>query len=156
MGGNLPRVSFSAVDENVDVITSISAGICSPLRSGVVCLASTTNAYGHKYVSESYNNCREFGIDAKHTPDAECIKATVPSNIPTGSFGGREGYSNPIGGWAEAGRALMTGLNKVQKLGGKVRAGAEVEALVREGKKVTGVKLKGGEVVKADLVLVSD
>lgn len=124
-------------------------------RTGVVCLASSSNAIGHKFVSESFQNCRNFGIDAKLTPDAETIKATVPTNIPTGSFGGRVGYSNPIGGWAEAGRALLVGLRLVEKLGGTVRAGAEVVGLVKEGKNVKGVELKSGEFVEADTVVVS-
>jgi hypothetical protein len=40
-------------------------------------------------------------------------------------------------------------------MGGKVRGGCEVVGLEKNGRRVEGVKLKSGEVVKGDLVLVS-
>jgi glycine/D-amino acid oxidase-like deaminating enzyme len=46
------------------------------------------------------------------------------------------------------------GLGMVVKEGGVVRGGCEVVGLQKEGKRVEGVVLKSGEVVKGDIVLV--
>lgn len=66
------------------------------------------------------------------------------------------GYANPTGGWGESGRALEIGIKRVRQLGGEVRAGAEVTGIKKEGKKVKGVKLRSGEEVEGDLIVVSD
>lgn len=121
----------------------------------MTCLASSSDPYGHKFVTSAYNNLKQYGIPAVLTPDPESLRARFPADIPTGPLNGREGYANPIGGWAEAGRATKVGLKRVEKLGGRVRGGCEVVGLQKRGKKVEGVTLKGGEVVKGDIVIVS-
>lgn len=78
----------------------------------------------------------------------------MPADIPTGPLRGREGYANPVGGWAEAARATEVGLKRVQKLGGEVRGGCRVVGLEKKEKRVEGVKLESGEVVKGDLIIV--
>lgn len=118
-------------------------------------LASSDDPYGHKFVMSAYKNLQNFGIPAVLTPDAESLKARIPADIPSGPMTGREGYANPVGGWAEAARATEVGLKRVQKLGGSVRGGCEVVGLQKNGRKVEGVALKSGEVVRGDLVLVS-
>lgn len=125
-------------------------------RSGVIALSAKDNAEGHRFVSSAYRNCRSFNIDAMIVPDASTIKTRFPTTTPTGSFGTRQGYSNPIGGWAEAGRAVEVGIKRARQMGATVRAGCEVVGLVRGegGRKVEAVVLKSGEEVKADVVVV--
>jgi hypothetical protein len=124
----------------------------------VTVLASSSDPYGHKFVTAAYANLQAYGINATLTPTPESLKALVPPNIETGPLKGREGYSNPVGGWAEAARATEVGLKRVEKLGGKVRGGCEVVGLEKAdgGKKIEGVVLKSGEIVRGDLVLVSE
>lgn len=62
---------------------------------------------------------------------------------------------NPTGGWAESGRALGVGIERVREAGGDVRAGQEVVGLVKDGRNVMGVKLRDGEEVMGDLIVVS-
>lgn len=109
------------------------------------------------FVECAYKNCCDLGLDATLLPDATAIKPVVDRGnaFPTGSFGGRQGYINPIGGWGEAGRAVEVGLKRAKKLGAVVRAGAEVTGLIKDGKNVKGVELKSGEKVFGDLVVVS-
>lgn len=123
-------------------------------RSGVTCLASADDTYGHKFVTSAYKNLLANNIAATLTPTPESIKALAPKDIPIGPLKGREGYANPVGGWAEAARATKVGLKMVEKEGGKVRGGCEVVGLQKEGKKVEGVVLKDREVVKGDIILV--
>lgn len=60
------------------------------------------------------------------------------------------GVHFPIGGTG----ALVQGLVKlIEKHGGKVRTGAEVEEIVVDAGKATGVRLRDGEVIGADLVI---
>jgi sarcosine oxidase/L-pipecolate oxidase len=124
-------------------------------RSGVTCLASADDTYGHKFVTSAYKNLKANNIAATLTPTPESIKALAPNNIKIGPLKGREGYANPVGGWAEAARATKVGLGMVVKEGGVVRGGCEVVGLEKEGKTAQGVVLKDGEVVRGDIVLVS-
>lgn len=60
------------------------------------------------------------------------------------------GVHFPIGGTG----ALVKGLvGLIEGLGGKVRCGAEVEKIVVENRRATGVRLRSGETVAADLVV---
>jgi sarcosine oxidase/L-pipecolate oxidase len=93
-------------------------------------------------------------IAATLTPTPESIKALAPNDIKIGPLKGREGYANPVGGWAEAARATKVGLGMVVKEGGVVRGGCEVVGLQKDGKRVEGVVLKSGEVVRGDVILV--
>ncbi|WWC70016.1 uncharacterized protein I206_103960 [Kwoniella pini CBS 10737] len=128
-------------------------------ESGVMCLSGAGEKAGQEFVSKAYSNCKNLGINVTlingSTDIKNIIKKKVAQGVPLGEFGGREGYFNPIGGWAESGRALEVGLKKVRQLGGTVRSGAEVQSLLRNGRKVIGVEIKGGEQVKGDLVIVA-
>jgi len=123
-------------------------------RSGVTCLASASDTYGHKFVTSAYSNLIANNIPATLTPTPESIKALAPTDIPIGPLKGREGYANPVGGWAEAARATKVGLKMVEKEGGRVRGGCEVVGLQKGDRRIEGVVLKSGEVVKGDIILV--
>ncbi|KGB78737.1 sarcosine oxidase [Cryptococcus deuterogattii R265] len=124
---------------------------------GVVALSAAHEKEGMDFVNSAYKNCRDLGLDATLLPDATAIKPVVDrdNSFATGSFGGRQGYINPIGGWGESGRAVEVGLKRAKKLGAVVRAGAEVTGLIKEGKDIKGVELKSGEKVFGDLVVIA-
>ncbi len=112
----------------------------------MIALSHPSNTYGHKFVTGAYANLKSMGVDAAEipAPASSSIRRFYPDNVPTGDFGGRAGYRNPIGGWAEAGRATAVGIERVRKLGGTVRGGAEVVGLVHDDTKqreLKGVKL---------------
>lgn len=157
MGRDISRVSLP---EHLSRFKTIGWSLQAPesiwltSRSGVTVLASSSDPYGHKFVTSAYQNLLDNNIPAILTPNSESIKELVPENIRTGPLKGREGYANPVGGWAEAARATEVGLKMVEKLGGKVRGGCEVTGLEKGEGRIEGVMLKNGEVVKGDLVLV--
>ncbi|KAK8864583.1 hypothetical protein IAR55_001833 [Kwoniella newhampshirensis] len=124
-------------------------------ESGVLALSADDQPEGLAFVESAYKNCLDLGLDAQLIPNVTAIKSLPPLQVPTGSFGGRRGYFNPIGGWAEAGRAVEVGLKRVRQMGGTIRAGAEVTGLIKDGKKVLGVALKNGEELRGDLVVVA-
>lgn len=119
-----------------------------------MCLSGNDPA-GRAYVDSSYNNCKNMNLGADKVSTPSEIKAQFHKSIQTGPFENRSGYMNHIGGWAESGRAIEVGLARVAKLGAKIRAGAEVVSFQKEGKKVTGVVLKSGEKIPAELVVVA-
>jgi len=140
--------------ESIDPRSSVSGEELSE-RSGVTCLASADNEKGHNFVTSAYKNLKAYNIAATLTPTPESIKALAPNDIKLGPLKGREGYANPVGGWAEAARATKVGLGLVVKEGGVVRGGCEVAGLEKEGRRVQGVVLKSGEVVRGEIILVS-
>lgn len=123
-------------------------------ESGVVCL-SGDDPSGRAFVDASYANCDAMGLKPRYVRTPAEIKACWPEGLETGAFAGRSGYHNVIGGWGEAARSVEVGLERIKSLGGTVRGGAEVIAINRTGRKITGVTLKSGEVVPADLVVVA-
>ncbi|WWD17111.1 hypothetical protein CI109_101548 [Kwoniella shandongensis] len=125
-------------------------------ESGVFAISASDQAEGLSFVESAYKNCLDLGLAAEIIPDSKTLESHAKfAGLKTGGFGGRKGYYNPIGGWAEAGRAVEVGLKRVRQLGGEVRGGAEVVGLIKDGKKVQGVRLKSGEEVKGDLVVVA-
>lgn len=121
-----------------------------------MCLAGS-DVRGSKYVAESFKNCTDINLDPKPVNTGAEIKAIFPKELETGSFAGRVGYMNKTGGWAESGRAIEIGLKRVQQLGGRIIAGAEVVSLKtgEDGKTVTRVVLKDETEIAADLVVVA-
>lgn len=119
-----------------------------------MCLAGADER-GTKYVAESFNNCKNMNLGPIEVKSAEEIKRIFPKEVATGAFEGRVGYMNTIGGWAEAGRSIEVGLRRVTQLGGRVWGGAEVASLKKSGRDVTGVVLKDGTEIPADLVVVA-
>ncbi|WVR06914.1 hypothetical protein IAU60_003950 [Kwoniella sp. DSM 27419] len=124
-------------------------------ESGVFALSSSTVAGGQSFVESASRNCKSLGLDITLVDGPQKIKSMYKSEVPTGSFGSRQGYYNPVGGWAEAGRAVEVGLRRIRQMGGTVRAGAEVTGLIKEDRKIKGVVLASGEVVNGDLIVVA-
>jgi sarcosine oxidase/L-pipecolate oxidase len=119
-----------------------------------MCL-SGDDVRGTKYVNASAANLEAMGMASTPIRTPSEIKGAFPAGVATGAFDDRVGYHNSTGGWGEAQRAIEVGLKRVRALGGVIRAGAEAVAFQQTGKRVTGVVLKSGEVVPADLVLVA-
>ncbi|KAL7421967.1 hypothetical protein Q5752_003739 [Cryptotrichosporon argae] len=124
-------------------------------ESGVICLANDDGAKGHDFVTRAYANCLAAGIDVSLLPTPAAIRARLPAGPRAGPLDGQQGYHNPVGGWAEAGRAVEVGLARVRALGGRVLSGKEVVRLLKDGKRVTGVATRDGNEFRADLVLVA-
>jgi sarcosine oxidase/L-pipecolate oxidase len=126
-----------------------------PHRSGVMLLTTRDSELGRHAVSLAQANLASLNIEAQLLDDSQAIKRKLGDRVPTGDFESRVGYSNPIGGWAEASRAVEVGLKRIRQMGGLIRGGAEVVGFVKDGRKVRGVVLDGGEEIEADLVVVS-
>lgn len=119
-----------------------------------MCLAGDDPA-GRAYVDGSMNNCIAMDLGPTRIETPEEIKKHFPAGLKTGAFPQRTGYFNKQGGWAEAARAIEVGHKRILAAGGVIRGGCEAVSFQKTGKKVTGVVLKSGEVVTADLVLVA-
>lgn len=122
-----------------------------------MCLSATASDAAAHFVNSAYVNCTANNLPCAKLHSAQEIQTALKARttVPIGEFEGRMGYMNPTGGWAESGRALAVGIKRVRQEGGTVRAGAEVVGLVKDGRKVKGVRLESGEEVLGDLVLVS-
>ena len=110
------------------------------------------------WIKEAYDNLLKLGITPKALPTPEAIRAHFSERglaDAVGNFANKTGYYNPVAGWSEATRAVKIGHRRVQKLGGTIEGGKEVAGFVADGKKVTGVRLIGGEVIEADHVIVA-
>jgi glycine/D-amino acid oxidase-like deaminating enzyme len=110
------------------------------------------------WIKEAYNNLEKLGITPKALPTPESIRAHFAERglaDAVGAFHNKTGYFNPAAGWSEATRAIQIGHKRIQKLGGTIEGGKEVAGLVADGKKVTGVRLVGGETIEADHVIVA-
>lgn len=119
-----------------------------------MCLAGNDPA-GRAFVDQSMDNCTAMGLKPTPVGTPAEIKRNFPAGVATGAFEGRAGYMNTTGGWGEAARAIEVGHKRIRRAGGVIRGGAEVVNLQKEGNRVIGVVLKDGEVVPADLVIVS-
>ncbi|KAK4683440.1 hypothetical protein P7C73_g6825, partial [Tremellales sp. Uapishka_1] len=83
-------------------------------ESGFIALSRSGDASAQAFVTKAFANSKNLGTGVTLTPDGASIKAFV-TDVPTGGFGGREGYYNPMGGWAEAGRAVEVGHERIRK-----------------------------------------
>lgn len=123
----------------------------------MIALAAASQIKGNAFVASAYRNCIIANIAAKLLSSTSDIKQTFADDVPIGTFGGRYGYRNPIGGWAEAARAVDVGITRIRQMGGTVRAGAEVVGLKKspgDERKVEAVVLANGEEVQADVIVV--
>lgn len=107
------------------------------------------------FVNEAIKHLNGQKLEVKKLSTPDDFRSAIDPGLPSGIYGDKEGYKNPIGGWAESGRALEVGLTRVRQLGGTVRAGADVMGLLKDGRRVRGVTLRSGEEVLGDLVVVS-
>lgn len=99
-----------------------------------------------------------MGLPVRKTSDPASIRAAFPKHLADGRlarFDTQQGYLNPVSGWAEAGRAVEVGIERIKKMGGDVRAGCEVVGLVERRGAVRGVKLADGQTLPAELVVVA-
>ncbi|KAG0649829.1 L-pipecolate oxidase [Hyphodiscus hymeniophilus] len=125
-------------------------------ESGLV-LVADRGAPGEHYVRESQANVCSLMATAGDR-DAVCelpTRASIEEALGTGGGSGDWGYINRRSGWADA-EGGMVWLRRKVELSGRVGfRHVEVETLIKEGKKVVGVKLADGEKVRADLVILA-
>ncbi|EIW70496.1 hypothetical protein TREMEDRAFT_60999 [Tremella mesenterica DSM 1558] len=123
-------------------------------QSGQALAAKVSDPKTRGFVMSSLAQCERMGVKAIHAQTSDQLQGFFPG-IRTGKFEGLEGYLNTSGGWAEATRAMKLGLERVRQLGGRVRSGAQVVGLIKDGIKVKGVILNDGEEVLCDLLVIA-
>ena len=66
-----------------------------------------------------------------------------------------DGYLNPHAGYAESGRVMELLIANARSAGVRIREGLRSKSLHEPGGRVAGVVLQGGEILRADFVVVS-
>lgn len=125
-------------------------------ESGLV-LVADSGVQGEKYVNGSYDNVCQM---MRAAGDEEAITALgnreeIEEAVGTGGGSGATGYVNRRSGWANAEGGMRWLRRKVEGTGLVEFLHAEVLELVKEGRKVTGVRLKDGEVHGAELIILA-
>jgi sarcosine oxidase/L-pipecolate oxidase len=125
-------------------------------ESGLV-LVADAGVQGEEYVKGSYENVVRMMKEAGDGEGVEALedREAIEKMVGTGGGSGCTGYVNRRSGWAnaEAGMRWLRG-----KVEGTKRVNflhAEVVKLVKEDRKVIGVRLKSGEILKAELVILA-
>lgn len=111
-------------------------------------------AEGSDYVTKSMVNVKKaFGEKVQHLKDREAIRAACRTNGATGD----SGYVNHASGWADAEAGMRFLRRKVEARGNVTFLTGEVEELIygEEGARVSGARLKGGDVLEAGLTILA-
>ncbi|KAI9738874.1 MAG: hypothetical protein M1818_005187 [Claussenomyces sp. TS43310] len=125
-------------------------------ESGLVLVADAGHQ-GERYVRDSFGNVSTM---MKETGDSDAVqeltsRKEIEAMVGTGGGAGDWGYINRRSGWADA-EASMRWLHERVQANGRVEfAYGEVTSLLRDGKRVHGVKLKDGSEMKAELVVLA-
>jgi sarcosine oxidase/L-pipecolate oxidase len=123
-------------------------------ESGLVLVAKRGEP-GEAYVRGSLENVRALDGDTEEVQELS-DRESIEKVVGTGGGSGDWGYVNRGSGWADAEAGMRYLWQRVQDTGRVEFIHAEVTQLVREGKKkVVGVQLKDGSVLKADLVVLA-
>ena len=113
---------------------------------------------GLDYTKESWKNVQKLaGQDGFPADKIQELDGRDELNKIIGSDGhpGDWGYLNGFSGWADAEEGMRWLYREVTKTNRVKFVDGEVDNLVTEGKRVVGAKLKEGDVVKGDVVMVS-
>ena len=100
---------------------------------------------------ESFVRAGEHG-PAPERLDAAALAARHPAWRPGVHV---DGYLSPRAGWAESGEVVGWMAGEARAAGVALREGVAFEGLLEEGSRVAGVRLRGGERVAADRVVVA-
>ncbi|KAF9485974.1 FAD dependent oxidoreductase [Pholiota conissans] len=122
-------------------------------ESGVVVLGSSSS--GETYADGAYENDLSLGAAVKPLNDSDAVRSAFPAQVPTAAFDGFSGYLNRDGGWANAGLGLTSLINEVKALNGKFIPGKQIDKIIREGGRTTGVHCSDGAVFNASLVIIA-
>ena len=118
-------------------------------QDGLLLLSSRSLGEG-SYEGDSYRTLSEQGRPLQRLTSAE-----IASRFPGwNSDYYVDGYFNPRGGWAEAGRVITQLAGNVRARGVSVEAG-EVQSLIQQGEQVLGVVTTEGESIGTDHVVVA-
>jgi sarcosine oxidase/L-pipecolate oxidase len=125
-------------------------------ESGLI-VTYNTGAQGEAYVRGVFENVSEM---AREAGDKDAIvelgsREAIVKAVGTGGGSGAGGYLNKRSGWADAEAGMRWLWKQVEGTRRVEFLHAEVQELVREGKKVTGVHLKDSSTVSADLVVLA-
>lgn len=117
-------------------------------------------AEGGEYVTKSMANVKQaFGEKVQRLKDREAIRAACG----TGGATGESGYINHASGWADAEAGMRFLRQKVEARKNVTFLTVEVEGLVygeeakeeEGGARVVGARLKGGDVLEAELTILA-
>jgi sarcosine oxidase / L-pipecolate oxidase len=120
-------------------------------HGGVMLTESKENHQKIKEVfkGRGYDQTEDIALD-QLTKDERC-KATLNGTATDGFHGA---YWNPDAGWVNAAKATASYMHEAQKYGVN-RVTAEVEKLVYDSGRITGVKTKDGQTLNADKVILA-
>jgi glycine/D-amino acid oxidase-like deaminating enzyme len=79
----------------------------------------------------------------------------IARRFPAWSADFTHGTYNPRGGWAESGRVVERLCAVARDAGVWIAEGTEIDRVVEEGRRVTGVRTKGGDELRFDFVVTA-
>lgn len=113
---------------------------------------------GMDYVKSSWDNVvkvtEKMGLPKEKIRVLDSLQA-LKNELNTAGRPGDWGYFNGYSGWADAGASIRWYRGRVEAETRVNFVDAQVERLLTEGRKVTGVRLKDGRELKADLVVMA-
>jgi sarcosine oxidase / L-pipecolate oxidase len=116
------------------------------------------------YVKQSLGNVRDVVLQTGGEAALKGVQVVEGGREEIRRVSGLEGatgtwgYVNWNSGWCDAGKCVEFAIRKLKREGRgrvEIRAGAAVERVLVEGGRCTGVRLRGGEVLKADLTVLA-
>ncbi|KAG6857205.1 hypothetical protein H0H87_008271 [Tephrocybe sp. NHM501043] len=122
-------------------------------ESGVLVLGLSED---EAYANAAYQNDVALGATLTYFSDAEAIRASFSSVVPTATFEGHAGYLNRDNGWADAGQGIAIMIEKVISLGGKFLSSKSVKRISRNlDGETNGVECEDGTFYEAATVVIA-
>ncbi len=119
-------------------------------------LVAEKGQQGEEYVKGSLENVKKLSEGQSQGTIRELkSRKEIEEAVGTGGYSGDWGYVNLNSGWADAEEGMKWLRRRVEATGRVTFKTGEAISLVRSGRKVTGVKLKDGTTLSADLVILA-
>lgn len=120
-------------------------------------LVADKGSAGEGYVQGSWENVSRMAKDAGDEQGVEFLagKGEIEQAVGTGGGNGDWGYLNRRSGWADAEGGMRWLRKKVEETGRVRFLQKEVQELAKEGERVVGVRTTAGELLNADLVILT-
>lgn len=122
-----------------------------------LCLVANKGHTGEKYVRGSLQNVQDI-LEAQGDKDGVQelrSRKEIDEVVDIGGGSGDWGYINRRSGWADAEAGMRYLRKKVEDTGRVCFKQATVEALVKEGRRVVGVRTKDSGIMKAELIILA-
>jgi sarcosine oxidase/L-pipecolate oxidase len=120
-------------------------------------LVADKGVQGEEYVRESCENVKNLSSAAgdKDAIQELATRTEIDAAVGTGGGNGDWGYINRRSGWADAEAGVRFMRSRVEGTGRVTFLQGEAQSLIKDGSKVTGVKLADGQTLKAELVILA-